>query len=105
MSSPSLGSVVAKIDETLHQKARLGIMASLVSGQERDFKDLKSALELTDGNLSTHLSHLEKAGYIGIKKAFIGKRPHTTVTITEQGLSAFQEYVNALAEVFDLMAA
>mgnify|MGYP000632327299 FL=1 len=88
-----------KLDKILHQKARLGIMSILMVSQEAEFTDLKEKLKLTDGNLSTHLSLLEKEKFVKIRKKFVKKKPKTICQITEIGRSAFEEYLKYLEEI------
>ena len=88
-----------KLDKILHQKARLGIMSILMVSQEAEFNYLKEKLKLTDGNLSTHLSLLEKEKFIKIKKKFVKKKPKTVCQITETGRKAFEEYLKYLEEI------
>ena len=88
-----------KLDKIIHQKARLGIMSILVVQGESEFNYLKERLKLTDGNLSTHLSHLEKEKYIRIKKKFIQKKPKTLCILTDKGRQAFSEYINNLEQI------
>jgi DNA-binding MarR family transcriptional regulator len=92
-------SPVLEIDETIHQRVRLGIMALVHSRGRASFNDIKSELELTDGNLSVHLSVLERAGLIGVEKTFSGKRPCTIATLTEAGRAALSMYLAALERV------
>jgi DNA-binding transcriptional ArsR family regulator len=87
------------LDETIHQKVRLGIMSTLLALGEADFKLLKETLGLSDGNLSTHLSLLEERGYVEVRKEFRGKRPHTSAVPTESGRRAFAEYLAALERI------
>ncbi len=87
-----------QFNKTLESKARLGIMSALYSADAKDFTELKQLLGLTDGNLSSHLSALEKAEYLEVKKGFLGKKPHTTYTITKAGKKAFEEHLNALEQ-------
>lgn len=83
-------------DPLLHQTIRSKLISLLISNHELPFKALKDALGVTDGNLSSHLSKLQKEGYIAIKKTFEGKRPKTTVLITTIGKKAFNTYIEAL---------
>jgi DNA-binding MarR family transcriptional regulator len=92
---PALGA----LDEVIHQKVRLGIMSTLMALDSADFKLLQDTLDLTDGNLSTHLALLEKRGYVEIVKEFKGRKPHTTASPTEAGRTAFQEYLSALERI------
>ena len=90
-----------EIDEVIHQRIRLSIMACLAGVDSLDFNELKVELNLTDGNLSTHLSHLEKAGYIKITKKFKAKKPKTIAAISTRGRTALTNYVNMLQEILD----
>jgi DNA-binding MarR family transcriptional regulator len=88
------------LDRVLHEKARLGILTSLLS--HRDglvFNDLKDLCSLTDGNLSRHLTTLEEAGLVEIWKGFKGKRPQTLVRLTTDGKKRFVEYLNVLESI------
>ena len=89
-------SPVGDLDETLHAKARLGIMTVLLTDGEGDFPSLKSRLGLTDGNLGAHLRVLEDAGYVLVKKVFVGRKPRTTVRMTASGRKAFRSYLEQL---------
>ncbi len=90
-------------DETIHQPVRLRIMAALTAlGAEDeglDFARLKSLTEATDGNLGAHIDHLGKAGYVEVSKAFVAKRPRTTVRASPAGRAAFARHVAFLREI------
>jgi DNA-binding MarR family transcriptional regulator len=90
---------IAGIDEVIHGRLRLGIMAFLSTAGSADFNALKTRLQATDGNLSVHLRKLEEAGYVAIAKAFVGKKPQTTVTLTDPGRAAFIGYLDAMARL------
>lgn len=90
---------VDSLDETIHQKVRLGIMSALMARGEADFRFLKQTLGVTDGNLSIHLSKLEEAGYVTSAKEFVRKKPHTTYTPTDAGRIAFHNYLGALERI------
>ena len=90
---------VESLDEVIHQKARLGIMSTLLALGEADFKLLKETLGLSDGNLSTHLALLEDRGYVTVTKEFRGKRPHTSASPTEKGRAAFAHYLASLERI------
>ena len=86
----------------IHQPSRLRIMAALVAlpnGEGMDFVSLKELAKLTDGNLSSHLSTLEQAGYISIDKSFEGKKPKTFIAITSKGRDAFSSYIEELEKI------
>lgn len=87
------------LDEVIHQKARLGIMSTLLALGEADFRLLKETLGLSDGNLSTHLALLEERGYVTVRKEFRGRKPHTTIMPTESGRAAFKEYLATLERI------
>ena len=84
------------IDDVVHQRARLGILAILNETTKTDFSYLKEALELTDGNLSRHLTVLEEANLVDVEKGYEGKRPRTWVKITKLGKKALAYEVEAL---------
>ena len=87
------------LDDIVHQRVRLGILAVLSEARYADFGYLKEALGLTDGNLSRHLSVLDDAGHVTIEKGFAGKRTKTTVKATAQGRKALDEHLTALKEL------
>ena len=91
--------LAVRLNKTIHQKARLGIMSILMASEEADFNYLKDRLKLTDGNLSSHLSLLEREKYIKIKKRFVKKKPKTLCRMTEKGRQAFQEYLENLEKI------
>ncbi|MCU0723259.1 MAG: transcriptional regulator [Planctomycetes bacterium] len=93
MSGPILPG---DIDPVIHERVRLGIVSALAGAPELAFNELKAALSLTDGNLSTHARILEEAGYLRIRKSFEGRRPLTTMALTPKGRKAFQDYVAML---------
>lgn len=84
------------LDPILHSQLRLAVMSLLMGVEEADFVYLKEKTEATAGNLSVQIDKLEKAGYIGVRKEFAGRRPHTVCFITPKGYRAFTEYVEAL---------
>ncbi len=83
-------------DSLLHQPIRSKLISLLIANDELPFKALKEYLKVTDGNLSTHLSKLEKVDYVRIEKMFEEKRPKTVVHITDIGKKAFKKYINDL---------
>ena len=84
------------IDETIHQRTRLAIMAALAGVESLDFNELKAQLGLTDGNLSTHASALERAGFVRIAKSFSDNKPRTTLAMTARGRKSLENYINLL---------
>jgi DNA-binding transcriptional ArsR family regulator len=96
----SLQSLI-DIDRTVHEPARLIIMAILSAVEEADFLYLLNATGLTRGNLSSHLSKLEEAGYVAIEKTFAGKMPRTVGRLTDQGREALEAYRQQMGVVID----
>lgn len=89
----------SQLNKVIHQRARLGIMSILMAAEEAEFNDLKQRLNLSDGNLSTHLNFLEKEKYIKIKKKFVKKKPRTICLLTDKGREAFSEYIHYLEQI------
>lgn len=84
------------LNKAFESRIRLGVMSILIVNDEINFNDLKQMLEVTDGNLATHLVNLESNNYIKVHKGFIGKKTNTTYAITKVGEKAFVEHINAL---------
>ncbi|MCR6644789.1 MAG: transcriptional regulator [Terricaulis sp.] len=84
------------LDDVIHGRLRLGVMAYLSTVSPAPFVELKAKVNATDGNLSTHLSKLEDAGYVRIEKTFLGKKPHTLVHLTAKGRNGWIAYLNKL---------
>jgi DNA-binding MarR family transcriptional regulator len=87
------------LDETVHQRHRLGILTITSRASQADFGYLREALGLTPGNLSTHLTVLEEAGLVQVQKGYEGRRPRTWVSITRQGRVALAAELDALAKL------
>jgi DNA-binding transcriptional ArsR family regulator len=87
------------LDPLIHAPVRLAIMSMLISGAEVDFNFLSEQLNLTDGNLSTHLHKLEEAGYLQCHKSFFNRKPRSTYRIQRKGRAAFERYLNALEKI------
>jgi len=85
------------IDDFIHSRVRLMVMSYLAAARSAEFTELKKQLEVSDGNLSTHLKKLEDVGYIVQAKSFKDKKPQTLVAISEKGDAAFKNYVESLA--------
>jgi DNA-binding MarR family transcriptional regulator len=88
-----------EIDRVIHEKGRLAIMSMLAASAELSFTELREALEMTDGNLTTHIRTLQEAGYVSVTKSFHNKRPLTTCALTAQGKRAFTNYINLLERI------
>ena len=100
MTHPAL-----QLDDTVHQRVRLGILAVLSEARRADFAYLRDALDLTDGNLSRHIAVLEQAGLVKVEKGFEGKRPRTWVEATRAGRRALAAEMKALRELIALVDA
>lgn len=85
-----------QLDKVIHEKNRMAIMSLLAAIQEMSFTDIRETLNMTDGNLITHIRTLQKAGYVSVSKTFKEKRPLTTCRLTTEGGSAFSGYVDLL---------
>lgn len=92
---------LADINQIIHAPARLMVLTYLYVVESADYVYLLRLTGLTWGNLATHLSKLEEAGYIDILKEFIGKKPHTTIKLTQNGRAAFREYKKSMQQVLD----
>lgn len=93
----------SKLDKTIHEKGRLGIMTLLASRAEPwSFQDLKLELEMSDGNLITHLRSLAAATYVDSLKTTGDGRPQTTYSLTSSGRKAFEDYLAILEKILDL---
>jgi DNA-binding MarR family transcriptional regulator len=90
---------ISRIDEVIHGRLRLGVMAYLSGAATADFNELKARLRATDGNLAVHLRKLEDADYVRIDKSFVGRKPLTRVSLTESGRTAFIRYLDAMAKL------
>jgi DNA-binding MarR family transcriptional regulator len=96
-----VASQLRGLDEVVHQRVRLGILAVLSEIKRADFGFLRDTLELTDGNLSRHLQVLENSGYVAVDKVFEGRRPRTWLRATDAGLAAFAREVTSLRALLD----
>jgi DNA-binding transcriptional ArsR family regulator len=92
---------IADIDRIIHEPARLMILALLYVVESGDFTFLMRQTGLTWGNLSSHMSKLEEAGYIEVEKEFVGRKPHTMLHLTDEGRAAFREYRQSMKQVLD----
>ena len=93
------GFDIAAIDDVIHGRLRLGVMAYLSGSGMAEFNELKARLQASDGNLSVHLRKLEEAGYVAIEKTYAGRKPLTRVSITDAGRTAFITYLDAIEKL------
>ena len=91
--------VIHTLNKAFDHRVRLGVMTVLMTADAVSFSDLKEVLDLTDGNLASHVAALEKAGYVTVSKQFVGKKPNTTYAASEAGREAFREHLNALEKL------
>jgi DNA-binding HxlR family transcriptional regulator len=89
-----------KLDKTIHEKGRLGIMTLLATRPSWTFQDLKAELKMSDGNLITHLRTLHDAGFVAVTKEILD-RPQTSYALTAKGRSAFQKYLTVLEQIIN----
>ena len=87
------------LNKAFESRIRLGIMSILMVNDQVDFTMLKDLLDITDGNMASHICGLEKLGYLKVTKQFIGKKPNTSYAATESGKAAFAEHVKALEKL------
>src|ERR1700730_3329644 len=94
---------IGNLNKIFDSRIRMGVMSILLINEEVNFNDLKQLLELTDGNLASHLTNLEENGYIKVHKGFIGRKTNTTYSITRAGEKAFKEHIEALENMIKSM--
>jgi DNA-binding HxlR family transcriptional regulator len=92
---------IEDLNKAFESRIRLGIMSILMVNDTVDFATLKEMLNITDGNLASHVSALEKMEYVQVKKQFVGKKPNTTYAATKLGKKAFNEHLNALEKILN----
>lgn len=89
-------AILKDLNKAFENRVRLGIMSALMVNEGMDFNALKELLEVTDGNLASHLKSLEKSSYIDYKKEFRDRKPHTTYQATKEGQIAFKKHISAI---------
>ncbi|CAN5461299.1 transcriptional regulator [soil metagenome] len=90
---------IQDLNKAFENRIRLGIMSILMVNDSVEFSALKEMLDITDGNLASHISALEKIEYVNVTKQFIGKKPNTTYAVTKIGKKAFNEHLDALEKL------
>jgi DNA-binding MarR family transcriptional regulator len=88
-----------QLDRVIHEKGRLAIMSMLAASPELAFTELRDALEMTDGNLTSHVRTLQEAGYVSVSKSYRDNRSLTTCSMTASGKKAFTAYINLLEQI------
>lgn len=94
---------IDQLNKAFESRVRLGIMAILMVNDWMDYNEIKEHLNLTDGNLASHINGLEKLNYVEIRKRFVGKKTNTSYKVTRTGKKAFQEHINALEKLLKSM--
>jgi DNA-binding MarR family transcriptional regulator len=88
-----------QLDRVIHEKGRLAIMSMLAASPDLSFTELRDVLEMTDGNLTTHIRTLQEAGYVSVSKSYKKNRPLTTCSLTTEGKKVFANYINLLEQI------
>jgi len=94
-----MSSVIAQLNPVFENRVRLGIMSILMVGEPADFTSLRSLLDVTDGNLASHLRVLEDHRYVKVRKDFVNRKPQTSYTATDAGRKAFRDHLEGLEKV------
>ena len=93
--------IISGLNKLFDNRVRLGIMSLLAVSESVDFNTMKEMLDVTDGNLASHLKAIEKEGVIEVRKQFVGRKPNTSYVVTPLGKKLFQEHINALERVIN----
>ena len=91
--------ILKNINKVFENRVRLGVMSVLIVNDCVDFKELKKMLNVTDGNLASHINALQNKKYIKVKKQFLNKKPNTSYSVSESGKKAFNDHLNALEKI------
>ncbi|MCD6064218.1 MAG: hypothetical protein K0R82_2129 [Flavipsychrobacter sp.] len=92
-------STIERLNKVFDSRVRIGIMSALMVNDGVNFNDLKTLIDVTDGNLASHLKTLEENQYIKVQKGFVGRKTNTTYTITKAGEKAFRSHLDALEQI------
>jgi DNA-binding MarR family transcriptional regulator len=92
-------NIIENLNKTFDNRIRLGIMSALMVNEEMNFNELKELMQVTDGNLASHLKSLEESGYIKVQKGFIGRKTNTTYSVTKAGEKSFKSHLEALEKM------
>ena len=90
---------ILQLDRVIHERGRMAILSLLAATPEMTFTEIRDTLEMTDGNLTTHIRTLQQAGYVAVAKSYQNNRPLTTCTLTAQGKKQFANYIQVLAQI------
>ncbi len=94
-----MANPISGLNKIFDNRIRMGVMSILMVNQSVNFNDLKQMLEVTDGNLATHLVTLEEEGYLKVHKGFVGKKTNTTYTVTKAGEKNFRDHIAVLEKI------
>ena len=97
----AVNNPIAGLNKIFDNRIRLGVMSIVMVNEEISFNDLKQLLEVTDGNLATHLQTLEESGFLKVHKGFVGRKTNTTYSITKAGEKAFKDHLAALEKMIN----
>ncbi len=103
MSNTNVSNFIDDLNKAFESRVRLGMMSLLVVQEEIDFARLKESLQLSDGNLASHMQALEKLGFVEVRKQFIGRKPNTQYAVTELGRNAFSAHLLSLEKLIKQM--
>ena len=95
-------AIISGLNKVFESRIRLGIMSVLMVNDNYDFNSLKEALDVTDGNLASHLKALETKGLIKVTKQFVGRKPNTSFSATDEGLELFRQHLKALEDLINV---
>ncbi|MCB0497395.1 MAG: transcriptional regulator [Cyclobacteriaceae bacterium] len=93
--------ILKDLNKAFENKVRLGIMSALMVNDYLDFNTLKGLLDVTDGNLASHLRSLENSGYVTFKKEFLDRKPNTQYSVTDEGKEAFVKHIKAIEQLLN----
>lgn len=99
-----MNNPIKNLNKIFDSRIRLGIMSALMVNEEVNFNDLKELIQVTDGNLASHLKTLEEHEYVKVQKGFIGRKTNTTYSVTKAGQKAFKAHLEALEEMIKSMS-
>lgn len=91
--------ILKDLNKAFENKIRLGIISALMVNDSMDFNSMKELLDVTDGNLASHIKSLEKIEFVKVHKEFVGKKPHTSYSVTNEGRVAFVKHIKAIEKL------
>ncbi len=98
-----MGNPIEHLNKIFDSRIRVGIMSALMVNTAVNFNELRELLDITDGNLASHLKNLEENNYIKVNKGFVGRKTNTTYTVTKAGEKAFREHLEAMEKLIRKM--